>query len=131
MKEKLTLSTRRARRRFSTRTTGVRRRGLLTRWMRILKGQNDLQDQDDYEIPEDVVRSDIHRSNPFRGNIDDLFHPEPLFFLSQYSAFCNTTYVQQHSTIVALCGKRLSRSFCNAFSNLQRQSCIPGASQHH
>ena len=32
MREKLTLSTRRARRRFSTRTTGVKRRGFLTRW---------------------------------------------------------------------------------------------------
>ena len=28
-------------------------------------------------IPDDVVRSDLDRAKPFRGNIDDLFHPEP------------------------------------------------------
>ena len=27
-------------------------------------------------IPDDIVRSDIDRAKPFRGNIDDLFHPE-------------------------------------------------------
>ena len=27
-------------------------------------------------IPDDVVRSDLDRAKPFRGNIDDLFHPE-------------------------------------------------------
>ena len=27
-------------------------------------------------IPENVINSDLDRSKPFRGNIDDLFHPE-------------------------------------------------------
>ena len=27
-------------------------------------------------IPDDIVRSDIDRAKPFRGNIDELFHPE-------------------------------------------------------
>ena len=27
-------------------------------------------------ISENVVRSDLDRAKPFRGNIDDLFHPE-------------------------------------------------------
>ena len=27
-------------------------------------------------IPENVIKSDIDRATPFRGNIDDLFHPE-------------------------------------------------------
>ena len=27
-------------------------------------------------IPDDIVRSDIDRARPFRGNVDDLFHPE-------------------------------------------------------
>ena len=40
------------------------------------KGKTIYKIKDDYEIPEDVVRSDIGRSKPFRGNIDDLFHPE-------------------------------------------------------
>ena len=40
------------------------------------KGKTIYKIKDDYEIPEDVVRSDIDRSKPFRGNIDDLFHPE-------------------------------------------------------
>ena len=27
-------------------------------------------------IPDDVIKSDLDRAKPFRGNIDDLFHPE-------------------------------------------------------
>ena len=27
-------------------------------------------------IPENVIKSDLDRAKPFRGNIDDLFHPE-------------------------------------------------------
>ena len=32
--------------------------------------------KEDYVIPDDIVRSDIDRAKPFRGNIDELFHPE-------------------------------------------------------
>ena len=38
------------------------------------KGKAIYKIKDDYEIPEDVVTSDIDRSKPFR--VDDLFHPE-------------------------------------------------------
>jgi len=27
-------------------------------------------------IPENVIKSDLDRAKPFKGNIDDLFHPE-------------------------------------------------------
>ena len=27
-------------------------------------------------IPENVVKSDLDRAKPFRGSIDDMFHPE-------------------------------------------------------
>ena len=41
------------------------------------KGKTVYKIQDDYEIPEDAVRSDIDRqAKTFRGNIHDLFHPE-------------------------------------------------------
>ena len=41
------------------------------------KGKTVYKITEDYEIPEDVVRSDIDRqAKTFRGNIDDLFHPE-------------------------------------------------------
>ena len=41
------------------------------------KGKTVYKIKKDYVIPEDVVRSDIYRqAKLFRGNIDDLFHPE-------------------------------------------------------
>ena len=41
------------------------------------KGKTIYKIKEDYVIPEDVVRSDVDRqSKLFRGNIDDLFHPE-------------------------------------------------------
>ena len=41
------------------------------------KGKTVYKIKKDYEIPEDVVRSDIDRqSKPFRGKIDDWFHSE-------------------------------------------------------
>ena len=41
------------------------------------KGKTVYKIKKDYVIPEDVVRSDIDRqAKLFRGNIDDLFHPE-------------------------------------------------------
>ena len=40
------------------------------------KGKAIYKIKDDYEIPENVIRSDLDRAKPFRGNIDDLFHPE-------------------------------------------------------
>ena len=39
------------------------------------KGKTIYKIKEDYMIPDDVIRSDIDRK-PFRGNIDDLFHPE-------------------------------------------------------
>ena len=40
------------------------------------KGKTIYKIKEDYAIPDDIVRSDIDRAKPFRGNIDDLFHPE-------------------------------------------------------
>ena len=41
------------------------------------KGKTVYKIKKDYVIPEDVVRSDVDRqAKLFRGNIDDLFHPE-------------------------------------------------------
>ena len=40
------------------------------------KGKTIYKIKDDYETPENVIRSDLDRAKPFRGNIDDLFHPE-------------------------------------------------------
>ena len=42
------------------------------------KGKAIYKIKDDYEIPEDVVKTDLDRAKqPLRGNIDDLFNPEP------------------------------------------------------
>ena len=40
------------------------------------KGKTICEIKEDYVIPEDVIKSDLDRSKPFRGNIDDLFHPK-------------------------------------------------------
>ena len=40
------------------------------------KGKTIYKIKKDYVIPDDVVRSDLDRAEPFRGNIGDLFHPE-------------------------------------------------------
>ena len=40
------------------------------------KGKTIYKIKVDYVIPDDIVRSDIDRAKPFRGNIDELFHPE-------------------------------------------------------
>ena len=40
------------------------------------KGKTIYKIKEDYVIPHDIVRSDIDRAKPFRGNIDELFHPE-------------------------------------------------------
>ena len=40
------------------------------------KGKTIYKIKEDYVIPENVIKSDLDRSKPFRGNIDDLFHPE-------------------------------------------------------
>ena len=40
------------------------------------KGKTIYKIKEDYVIPDDIVRSDIDRAKPYRGNIDDLFHPE-------------------------------------------------------
>ena len=40
------------------------------------KGKTIYKIKEDYVIPDDIVRSDIDRARLFRGNIDDLFHPE-------------------------------------------------------
>ena len=40
------------------------------------KGKTIYKIKEDYVIPDDIVRSDIDRAKPFRGNIDELFHPE-------------------------------------------------------
>ena len=40
------------------------------------KGKTIYKNKEDYVIPDDIVRSDIDRAKSFRGNIDDLFHPE-------------------------------------------------------
>jgi len=37
------------------------------------KGKTIYKIKEDYVIPDDIVRSDIDRAKPFRGNIDDLF----------------------------------------------------------
>ena len=40
------------------------------------KGKAIYKIKDDYVIPENVIKSDLDRAKPFRGNIDDLHHPE-------------------------------------------------------
>ena len=40
------------------------------------KGKTIDKIKEDYVIPDDIVRSDLDRAKPYRGNIDDLFHPE-------------------------------------------------------
>ena len=40
------------------------------------KGKTIYKIKEDYVIPDDIVKSDIDRAKPFRGNVDDLFHPE-------------------------------------------------------
>ena len=40
------------------------------------KGKTINKIKKDYVIPDDVVRSDLDRAKPLRGNIHDLFHPE-------------------------------------------------------
>ena len=40
------------------------------------KGKTIYKIKEDYVIPDDVVRRNLDRAKPFRGNIDDLFHPE-------------------------------------------------------
>ena len=40
------------------------------------KGKTIYKIKEDYVIPDDVIKSDLDRAKPFRGNIDDLFHPE-------------------------------------------------------
>ena len=40
------------------------------------KGKTIYKIKEDYMIPDDVIRSDLDRAKFFRGNIDDLFHPE-------------------------------------------------------
>ena len=40
------------------------------------KGKTIYKIKEDYVIPENVIKSDLDRAKPFRGNIDDLFHPE-------------------------------------------------------
>ena len=40
------------------------------------KGKNIHKINKDYVVPDDVVGSDLDRAKSFRGNIDDLFHPE-------------------------------------------------------
>ena len=77
MREKPTWNSRRARRRFFTRTTGaLRRRRFSEQSEEFWKGKTIYKIKEDYVIPDDIVRSDIDRARPFRGNIDDLFHPE-------------------------------------------------------
>ena len=39
------------------------------------KGKSIYKIKDDYVIPDDIVRSDLDRAKPYRGNIDDLFNP--------------------------------------------------------
>ena len=41
------------------------------------KGKTIYKSKDDYEIPENVVKTDLDRAKPLRGNIDELFNPEP------------------------------------------------------
>ena len=53
---------------------GLRRE--LIRERRALEGKTMYKIKEDYVIPDDVIRSDLDRAKPFRGNIDDLFHPE-------------------------------------------------------
>ena len=66
------------------------------------KGKTIYKIKDDYEIPEDVVRSDIDRSKPSRGNVDDLFHPE--------SASCDQPGVQKRpSSQKGEAGKQISK----------------------
>ena len=40
------------------------------------KGKSIYKIKDDYEIPEDIVKSDLDRAKPFRGNIDDIMFPD-------------------------------------------------------
>ena len=40
------------------------------------KGKTIYKIKEDYVILDDVIKSDLDRAKPFRGNIDDLFHPE-------------------------------------------------------
>ena len=40
------------------------------------KGKTIYKIEEDYVIPENVIKSDLDRAKPFKGNIDDLFHPE-------------------------------------------------------
>jgi len=40
------------------------------------KGKTIYKIKGDYVIPENVIKSDLDRAKQFRGNIDDMFHPE-------------------------------------------------------
>ena len=40
------------------------------------KGKIIYKIKEDYVIPENVIKSDLDRAKPFRGNIDDTLHPE-------------------------------------------------------
>ena len=42
----------------------------------VWKGKAIYKIKEDYVIPENVIKRDLDRAKPFRGNIDDLFHPE-------------------------------------------------------
>ena len=73
MREKLTLSTRRAGRKLWR----TEKKRFADKMEEFWKGKAVYKIKKDYEIPEDVVRSDIDRqSKPFRGKIDDWFHSE-------------------------------------------------------
>ena len=74
MREKLTLSTRRVARRFSTRKWCTEKKKLSDKMDEFSKGKTVYKIKDGHEIPEDAVRSDIDRqAKLFRGNIGD--HP--------------------------------------------------------
>ena len=40
------------------------------------KGKTIYKIKEDYVIPENVIKSDLDRAKPCKGNIDDMFHPE-------------------------------------------------------
>jgi len=72
MREKLTLSTRRAGRKLWR----TEKKRFADKMEEFWKGKMVYKIKKDYGFPEDVVRSDIDRqSKPVSGNIDDLFHP--------------------------------------------------------
>jgi len=75
--------------------------------------------KEDYVIPENVIKSDLNRAKPFRGSIDDMFHPE--------SASSAPSGVQKKpSSQKREVGKQISRG-----ASLKKIEVSPPAAKRH